>query len=211
MGLLRVPGTLSYMGLVLISATHSHLEQHGTLTSKMGLILRLGYLAADLFSFYPNKNGSRAGLLPLDDDSGGSEYWWWQSGPFWGTYIDYWHLTGNDSYNEVVTEGILNQTGSYGDFLPASWANQIGNDEQCIWALATMSAAEYGFLSPDSYKLGWLYLSMTVFDEQARLWDVEEDDNTCNGGLRWQQFYGNVGYDYKNRKFLKQLRFILFQ
>ena len=70
-----------------------------------------------------------------------------------------------------------------------------GNDDQAIWALAAMRAAELNFPSP-SNSPAWLDLATKVFNDQASRWDTE----SCGGGLRWQIFTFNNGYDYKNTR-----------
>lgn len=57
-----------------------------------------------------------------------------------------------------------------------------------------MNAAEMQFPNPPSGSPQWLALAQAVFNLQAARWD----DTTCNGGLRWQVFAFNKGYDYKN-------------
>lgn len=57
-----------------------------------------------------------------------------------------------------------------------------------------MSACEMNFQNPPKGKPSWLSLSQAVFNLQANRWD----DQHCNGGLRWQIFTWNRGYDYKN-------------
>lgn len=57
-----------------------------------------------------------------------------------------------------------------------------------------MSAAELKFENPPSGQPSWLALAQAVFNEQASRWD----SSTCGGGLRWQVFTFNAGYDYKN-------------
>jgi mannan endo-1,6-alpha-mannosidase len=56
-----------------------------------------------------------------------------------------------------------------------------------------MTAAELGFDNlPKSPS--WVQLAENVFNAQVGRWD----DKTCAGGLRWQVFPFNNGYDYKN-------------
>ena len=57
-----------------------------------------------------------------------------------------------------------------------------------------MSAAEMKFPDPPPDQPSWLSLAQAVFNEQARRWDTQH----CGGGLRWQIFTWNKGYDYKN-------------
>ena len=56
-----------------------------------------------------------------------------------------------------------------------------------------MNAAEKGFPHPSSSP-AWLDLAKNVFNSQAARWD----NSLCGGGLRWQIFAFNKGYDYKN-------------
>ena len=57
-----------------------------------------------------------------------------------------------------------------------------------------MAAAEKKFPDPPADQPQWLALAQAVFNSQTRRWD----NATCNGGLRWQIFTFNNGYDYKN-------------
>jgi mannan endo-1,6-alpha-mannosidase len=63
-----------------------------------------------------------------------------------------------------------------------------------FWAFAAMSAAELKFPNPPSNDFQWLALAQSVFNQQAGRWEEE----TCNGGLRWQIYWWNKGYNYKN-------------
>lgn len=55
-----------------------------------------------------------------------------------------------------------------------------------------MRAAELQFPNP-STSPSWLDLAVNVFNDQASRWDT----STCGGGLRWQIFTFNAGYNYK--------------
>ena len=58
-----------------------------------------------------------------------------------------------------------------------------------------MSAAELKFPDPTIPKSpSWLALAQAVFNLQTDRWDT----SSCGGGLRWQIFTFNKGYDYKN-------------
>ena len=58
-----------------------------------------------------------------------------------------------------------------------------------------MSAAELNFPPPPGKNdPSWLSLAQAVFNLQTSRWD----DQHCGGGLRWQIFTFNNGYDYKN-------------
>jgi mannan endo-1,6-alpha-mannosidase len=72
-----------------------------------------------------------------------------------------------------------------------SLTNLQGNDDQSFWALAALTAHERAFPAGSH---PYLSLASAVFDTQAARWD----DETCGGGLRWQIFTFNNGYNYKN-------------
>lgn len=70
-----------------------------------------------------------------------------------------------------------------------------GNDDQAFWAFAALTAAELKYPDPPNPKdPSWLSLGQAVFQRQVERWDT----STCGGGLRWQIFPFNNGYDYKN-------------
>lgn len=145
-------------------------------------------VATSIIHRYQNNGSDIPGLF-------GDPYYFWECGLAWDTLIHYWHQTGDDSYNDVVGEALRWQIGD-NDFAPENQTKSLGNDDQSTWALAAMSAAEYGFPSEalDGLDITWSDLAKNVFDRQAARWD----NDTCNGGLRWQIFAFNNGYNYKN-------------
>ena len=95
----------------------------------------------------------------------------------WGTLIDYWHYTGDTSYNAVTEAGIQWQTGANDDMMPANWSQSMGNDDQGFWGMTAMLAAETNFQNPASNQPGWLALAQAVFNTQAA-----RPDSYCGGG-----------------------------
>ncbi|KAI1320315.1 glycosyl hydrolase family 76-domain-containing protein [Xylariaceae sp. FL0255] len=145
-------------------------------------------MTADLMTFYTgNQVGQVPGLLP-------QPYYWWEAGALMGALIDYWYYTGDTTYNDITTQGMLHQVGPYNDYMPPNQTLTEGNDDQGFWGMAAMSAAEYNFPNPPNNQPQWLALAQAVFNTQAARWDPGH----CNGGLRWQIFTWNNGYDYKN-------------
>ncbi|KAI1392370.1 glycoside hydrolase family 76 protein [Hypoxylon trugodes] len=145
-------------------------------------------MAQDLVSFYHgDEPGQTPGLLP-------QPYYWWEAGAMMGSLIDYWYYTGDTTYNHIVEQGLLHQVGPYNDYMPPNQTLTEGNDDQGFWGMSVMTAAEYGFQNPPSDQPGWLALAEAVFNTQAARWDPEN----CKGGLRWQIFTWNNGFDYKN-------------
>ncbi|KAF9776806.1 hypothetical protein IL306_004944 [Fusarium sp. DS 682] len=184
-------------GLVLFLAQFAHVQSMN-LDSKDGILDASKGLAGDLISFYKgNESGQIPGLLP-ERTMGTDGYYWYQSGAFMGSYVDYWQLTGDKTYNELVTEGIQWQVGKEKDFMPANNTASMGNDDQSIWAFAALTAAEYGFPDPPEGQPQWLDLAIAVWEEQRARWDTEVEQKTCDGGLRWQIMMTNAGFDYKS-------------
>lgn len=63
-------------------------------------------------SFYNgNQTGMPIGLLP-------GPYYWWEAGAMFGQMVEYWYYTGDATYNDVVTQGLLAQVGPHNDFMP---------------------------------------------------------------------------------------------
>ncbi|KAK5736208.1 hypothetical protein LTR17_007548 [Elasticomyces elasticus] len=145
-------------------------------------------IAHGMMSYYSgNVTGGTPGLLP-------GPYYWWEAGAMFGSLIDYWYYTGDSTYNDVVSQALLFQTGPDADFMPPNQTKSEGNDDQGFWGLAAMSAAEVGFPNPPEEDPQWLALAQAVFNSQALRWD----NSTCAGGLKWQIFTFNTGYNYKN-------------
>ncbi|KAL9095935.1 MAG: hypothetical protein Q9165_001933 [Trypethelium subeluteriae] len=142
-------------------------------------------ITGDIVNIFNGSDNSNVGLFP-------KAYSWSESAIIWDAFIDYWFLTGDGQYNDLVSGSILSQQGPNLDFMPVNQTASEGNDDQAFWGLAAMSAGERAFpvLSGQST---WLTLAENVFNEQAARWD----NQSCNGGLRWQIFTFNNGYDEK--------------
>lgn len=143
--------------------------------------------------YHGNETGQTPGILPGPPPAG--DYYWWEAGAMWGTLIDYWKMTGDDSYNEVIKQALLFQVGPGEDYMPPNVTASLGNDDQGFWGMTAMLAAENGFPDPPPDEPQWLALAQAVFNTQA---SPERHDTTCNGGLRWQIPLSNNGYNYKN-------------
>lgn len=139
-------------------------------------------------SYYTgNETGGTPGNLP-------SPYYWWEAGAMFGEMVEYWFYTADTTYNSEVSQAMVSQMGTDGDYMPSNQTKDEGNDDQVFWAFASMSAAEYNFPAPPSGSPSWLAAAQAVFNQQASRWDP----TTCGGGLRWQIYSFNSGYDYKN-------------
>ncbi|KAF3770944.1 family 76 glycoside hydrolase [Cryphonectria parasitica EP155] len=145
-------------------------------------------VAFGLMKYYTGNNtGDVPGNLP-------DPYFWWEAGAMFGTLVDYWFLTKDETYLNVTSQALLHQVGDNNDFMPTNQTRTEGNDDQGFWALAAMSAAENNFPNPPADQPQWLALAQAVFNEYTMRWDTQN----CNGGMRWQIFTFNNGYTYKN-------------
>ncbi|KAF2721435.1 glycoside hydrolase family 76 protein [Polychaeton citri CBS 116435] len=145
-------------------------------------------IAYDLMKYYTGNNtGDNPGNLPWP-------YYWWEAGAVFGTMVEYYYYTGDTSYNEATTQALTWQAGEAGTFMPANQTRTEGNDDQIFWGLAAMSAAELDYPAPPSPYPSWTAMAQAVFSLQAGRWETSK----CGGGLRWQIFYFNNGYNYKN-------------
>ncbi|EQK98361.1 glycosyl hydrolase family 76 [Ophiocordyceps sinensis CO18] len=154
-----------------------------------GSIKKAASIAAyGLMRYYTGNNtGDVPGNLP-------DPYYWWTAGAMFGTIIDYWFLTGDSTYNDATMQAIVHQGADSADFMPKNQTRTEGNDDQGFWAMTAMSAAENKFPDPPSDQPQYLALVQAVFNLYAQRWDELD----CGGGLRWQIFSFNNGYNYKN-------------
>ena len=118
-----------------------------------------------------------------------------EAGGAWGSLIDYTFYFDNDTLVPLITDALLYQTGDDDNYIPLNQSTTEGNDDQAFWGIAVMAAAERNFTNPKDPTKAWLTLAQAVFNTMQARWDTE----TCNGGLRWQIFQWNSGYDYKTR------------
>ncbi|KAF3908997.1 hypothetical protein ABW20_dc0110410 [Dactylellina cionopaga] len=136
---------------------------------------------------YSSQDPLTAGLLP-------SKYSFFESGLFFNTIINYAAYTGDTTYNSLFMKDFYNQVGNNDDFMPANSSAKMANDDVGYWALAAMSAAEFGAKPADSNAPSYLTLADNVFNDFVGRWDT----TTCKGGLRWSIFAMADGYDFKD-------------
>lgn len=70
-------------------------------------------VAYNMMTYYSGNqtaNAANVGLLP-------KPYYWWEAGAMFGGMVDYWHYTGDASYNDVVAQAILSQASPTKDFM----------------------------------------------------------------------------------------------
>lgn len=124
-------------------------------------------------------------------------YYWWVAGALWGSMLDYYHVTKDPSYNDVVIEALLAPTniGPEYNYMPQEHAFEEGNDDLFFWGSAVISAAERNFPQPNENLPSWLEIGANVFNQLVGRWN----ETACGGGLAWQILPSNPnGMDYKN-------------
>ncbi|EAQ85982.1 hypothetical protein CHGG_07235 [Chaetomium globosum CBS 148.51] len=181
---MRISGLVASLGLLVGSGKAIEL----VLEDEASVKAAASTIAFGLVKYYTGNNtGDTPGNLP-------DPYFWWEAGAMFGTLIDYWALTGDDSYNAITAQALLHQGTENGDFKPRNQTRTLGNDDQGFWGMAAMSAAENKLPDPPPDQPQWLALAQSLFNQFASRWDEE----ACGGGLRWQIFTFNNGFNYKN-------------
>ncbi|PHH86878.1 hypothetical protein CDD83_9632 [Cordyceps sp. RAO-2017] len=157
------------------------------------IIAAAGVIARDTMEYYEGTlPGHTEGLLYLKPDP---ELWWWAGGALFGNMIDYWHYTGDSTWNEIIVKAMVHQAGPNQDFLTPNWTAHMGNDDQGFWGMSAMTAAEVNFDNPPPDQPQWLATAQGVFNTMAA---PDRHDTVCGGGLRWQLSLYSKGYNYKN-------------
>ena len=152
------------------------------------IINNANIVAKGLLNYYTGlEYGGTIGMFSLP-------YYWWEAGGAWGSLIDYAYLTNNDTLVPMIKQALEYQVGDDFNYIPLNQSTTEGNDDQGFWGIAVMSAAERNISNPSDPRKAWLTLAQAVFNTMTARWDEKE----CNGGLRWQIFQWNSGYDYKN-------------
>ncbi|KAG7283996.1 hypothetical protein NEMBOFW57_010354 [Staphylotrichum longicolle] len=185
------------LSALLLAATGVHAQQSALqvdLDSTDSIKAAAKVIAANLYSQYPgDQPGKTPGILPGPPPGG--PYYWWQAGAMWGTYVDYWFYTGDDTYNkEAMRSMVFQAEAPVNAYMPRNWTASLGNDDQGFWGMAALLAAEVNFPNPPADQPQWLALAQAVFNTQYPRWEMAD----CNGGMRWQVERTNGGYDYKN-------------
>ncbi|CAL5872721.1 uncharacterized protein PFLUO_LOCUS6988 [Penicillium psychrofluorescens] len=145
------------------------------------------------FTYYSgNDSGGIPGAFPSK---------WYEGSALFIVALNYWHYTGDDTYNAITAEGLEWQSGPQGDYMPTNYSQFLGNDDQMFWGIAAITAAEMNLpQAPSSYGTwDWLALAEGVFRDQTSGNNVGWDTTACGGGVRWQKFfYQGGGYYMKN-------------
>ena len=114
----------------------------------------------------------------------------------WGAMLDYYHYTGDPSYNDAIVQALLAPVnrGDNSDFMPGFHRFEEGNDDLAFWGVAVLSAAERNFPQPDATLPSWLGFGENIFNSLVSRWNTSH----CGGGLTWQIYPENPNtLDYK--------------
>lgn len=141
--------------------------------------------ATSAMSFYSSRDDSN---IP-----GKLDGTFWEGGALFSIMIQYWYLTGDDSNNAAVSEGMYHQRGGDNNYMPANYSSYLGNDDQLTWGLAAMTAAELSYPQKSSMP-SWETMAANVWNSVSSRWD----ESHCDGGLRWQIWPYQAGYATKN-------------
>ncbi|EDK43038.1 mannan endo-1,6-alpha-mannosidase DCW1 precursor [Lodderomyces elongisporus NRRL YB-4239] len=123
-----------------------------------------------------------------------SPNYWWNAGEAFGGLLDYYIFCDpeNEQLESRIFDGMYHQAGENYNYIPSNQSMTEGNDDQGVWGMAIMEAVERNFTNPDLHS--WLEMVQAIFNTMNARWDTAH----CNGGLRWQIFTWNSGYNYKN-------------
>ncbi|CAI8493533.1 unnamed protein product [Hanseniaspora opuntiae] len=129
-----------------------------------------------------------------------SPYYWWEGGLAFGLMIENAFLCQNTTFNSLLQNALMQQSGDNWDFMPESQTMVEGNDDQGVWGLTLMTAAERNFSRAANGTASrkdipeWVTMAQAIYNTMYARWD----SSTCGGGLRWQIYTWNNGYNYKN-------------
>lgn len=66
--------------------------------------------------YYGNETGQIPGAFPDK---------WWEGAPLFMALLEYWHFTGDTTYNEELSVGLQWQSGTDGDYMPTNYSSYL--------------------------------------------------------------------------------------
>ncbi|RLV93659.1 Mannan endo-16-alpha-mannosidase DFG5 [Spathaspora sp. JA1] len=146
------------------------------------------YVADGIWNYYEGlRPGGVVGMFAQPN-------YWWNAGEAFGGLIDYYTFCDpkNQTLESLIFDGMYHQAGENFNYVPSNQSMTEGNDDQGVWGMAIIQAAERNFTEPSAHS--WISLTQAIFNTMNARWDTTH----CGGGLRWQIFTWNSGYNYKN-------------
>ena len=68
--------------------------------------------------YYGNETGQIPGAFPDK---------WWEGAPLLMALLEYWHFTGDTTYNEELSVALQWQSGTDGDYMPSNYSSYLVN------------------------------------------------------------------------------------
>lgn len=131
-------------------------------------------------------------------------YYWWEGGLAFNNMIENACLCENSTLIPLITDALLMKSGDNFNFMPEDQIMVEANDDLAIWGFTLLTAAERNISLPENGTLGynsipsWIEMAENVYLSMYERWQNKSLSSDCGGGLRWQIFPWNKGYDYKN-------------
>ena len=69
-----------------------------------------------------NETGAIPGAFPTK---------WWEGAALFSALLNYWHFTGDTTYNSELSVGLQHQAGENGDYMPRNYSNFVVRARQC--------------------------------------------------------------------------------
>lgn len=66
--------------------------------------------------YYGNETGQIPGAFPDK---------WWEGSALFLALLEYWHFTGDTTYNEELSIGLQWQSGDDGDYMPSNYSSYL--------------------------------------------------------------------------------------
>ncbi|KAI3324859.1 glycoside hydrolase family 76 protein [Xylariaceae sp. AK1471] len=122
-------------------------------------------------------------------------WFWWLSGSGWTGLMDYTVYTNDTTYKADLLSALAKNVGPNFDFVPPEQSGWEANDDQAYWVYNALTAMEYNFdVLPGAPS--WDTIATNAFNLFVSRWNA--DNETCNGGLKWQYNPKANGWTYKN-------------
>lgn len=83
--------------------------------------------------YHGNETGQIPGAFPTK---------WWEGAALFYALLNYWHFTGDETYNDELSVGLQWQSGTNGDYLPSNYSHFL------VRQLLLLRQASLRFLLP---------------------------------------------------------------
>jgi mannan endo-1,6-alpha-mannosidase len=73
--------------------------------------------------YYGNETGQIPGAFPDK---------WWEGATLFLTLLQYWHFTGDTTYNSELSIGLQWQSGDSGDYMPSNYSSYLVSNPRSL-------------------------------------------------------------------------------